>query len=96
MSAFPPNSLVWCVDAELSDQPYVEATVLEADADGTIIVQPTNFGAPQRKKPHEVFPANSPDEDGFSAAPEDHCGLMHLNEATLLHATRQLHLRKRS
>ena len=74
----------WIGDADFADYPYLSATVVETEADGTIFVQADNSTALQRKKPGEVFPANSDDAN----APEDHCGLMHLNEPTLLHSTR--------
>ena len=79
-----PGSSCWVADADFAEHPYVPATVVETESDGSLIVQVSNITSLQRKKPNEVWPANTDD----TSVPDDHCGLVHLNEPTLLHATR--------
>ena len=77
---------VWVAAPEfavLAERPYVEATVVELTDDAYVLEPAANPAQTLRKKPHEVFAANAE----LEAAPEDMCGLLHLNEPTLLHAT---------
>ena len=103
------GSRVWLASADFAEQPYYEATVTSiaaASSDGghgAITVMPANAlgysSQPKQVRRDEVHLANV-DRDGYG--PDDHCGLVHLNEPTLLHSTvvrstlqRHLHVGRR-
>ena len=51
-----PGSSCWVADADFAEHPYVPATVVETESDGSLIVQVSNITSLQRKKPERERP----------------------------------------
>ena len=82
----PLGSPVWySVGDESVADPYLQATVIKKHDEDDSFTLTLGQGDRKRLPRAEIFPAN---RKGHSNAPDDHCGLLHLNEATLLHSTR--------
>ena len=90
-SEWVEGSHVWIANQDpFSSAPYVLATVVEIFEDGTdgttLTVEEVETGKRHTKYRSELSAANA--DASKNNAPDDHCGLGHLNEATLLEATR--------
>ena len=85
-SEWVEGSHVWIANQDpFSSAPYVLATVVEIFEDGsdgtTLTVEEVETGKRHTKYRSELSAANA--DASKNNAPDDHCGLGHLNEATL-------------
>ena len=85
---------VWYAEGQVlrEQQPFREGVVTGFETAGAgsifVLVRARTDGRIVKARLDDVFLANaSSGKDQQKGPPDDHCGLMHLNEATLLHST---------